>query len=175
LEGAIVKVPGRPEFSLTDHDGTAVTEKSYAGRYVLVFFGFTNCAVVCPRALARLSKVLAQLGTDADRIQPLYVTVDPERDTPDALKSFLARTAPAFTGLTGTQEQIDDARAAFHIFTRRQEDPEAPDGYVMPHTAITYLVGPDSEFVAHFGDSVPAERVTAEIRRILHEESRAHV
>ena len=162
-----MKVPGRPNFSLIDHDGNQVTESSYPGRYLLVFFGFTNCAMVCPRALRRLADVLHQLGADADRIQPLYATVDPERDTPEALKSFLARTAPAFTGLTGTQEQVDAARSAFHVFTQRQTDPSAPDGYAMPHTAITYLVGPDGGFVAHFGDAVPADEVCTRIRRNL--------
>lgn len=162
-----MKIPGRPSFTLVDHHGIEVTETSYAGRYLLVFFGFTNCALVCPRALRRLTDVLAQLGADADRIQPLYATVDPERDTPEALKSFLARTAPAFTGLTGTQEQVDAARSAFHVYTQRRADPSAPDGYAMPHTAITYLVGPDGGFVAHFGDAVPAEEVCTRIRHIL--------
>ena len=164
-----MKVPGRPRFTLVDHDGNDVTEASYPGCYLLVFFGFTNCAMVCPRALRRLTDVLDQLGADADRIQPLYVTVDPARDTPEALKSFLARTAPAFTGLTGTQEQVDAARSAFHVFTQRRADPSAPGGYAMPHTAITYLVAPDGEFAAHFGDAMPAAEVSTRIRRILHD------
>lgn len=164
-----MKVPGRPSFTLTDHDGNDVTETSYPGRYLLAFFGFTHCASVCPRALARLTDVLGRLGADADRIQPLYVTVDPQRDTPEVMKSFLARTAPAFTGLTGTQDQIDAARSAFHVFTQRRSDPSAPDGYAMPHTAITYLVGPDGDFAAHFGDAVPAEEVCTRIRRTLRE------
>ncbi|CDO86171.1 hypothetical protein AWC29_29440 [Mycobacterium triplex] len=164
-----MKIPGRPSFTLIDHDGNEVTETSYPGRYLLVFFGFTNCAMVCPRALSRLTDVLARLGADADRIQPLYVSVDPQRDTPDALKRFLMRAAPAFIGLTGTQQQVDAARSAFHVFTERREDPSAPDGYVMPHTAITYLVGPDGEFVAHFGDAVAADEVCARIRHILRE------
>ena len=132
-----------------------------------MFFGFTNCGVVCPRALKRLTDVLAQLDSDADRIQPLYVTVDPERDTPEAMRTFLARMAPAFVGLTGSQEHIDAARSAFHVFAQRRPDPSAPDGYVMPHTAITYLAGPDGEFAAHFGDAVPAEQVCRDIRRLV--------
>lgn len=163
-----MKVPGRPKFSLIDHDATPVTEKSYPGKHLLVFFGFTNCGVVCPRALKRLTEVLAQLGADADRIQPLYVTVDPERDTPEVMKAFLARMAPAFIGLTGRQEDVDAARSAFHVFTQRRADPSAPDGYVMPHTAITYVVGPDGEFAAHFGDTVPADKVCRDIRQLLH-------
>jgi protein SCO1/2 len=164
-----MKIPGRPSFTLIDHDGNAVTETSYVGRYLMVFFGFTNCAMVCPRTLDRLTDVLDQLGADAERIQPLYVTVDPQRDTPEALKDFLARTAPAFTGLTGTQEQVDAARSAFHVFTQRRADPSAPGGYVMPHTAITYLVGHDGGFAAHFGDAVPSEEVCTRIRRTLQE------
>src|SRR5882762_1597942 len=89
-------------FQLVDHHGRAVTEASYHGRFALLFFGFTHCCVVCPRALTKLSGVLDALGPLADRVQPLYITVDPERDTPDVMRAFL-QAYPRFTGLTGSR------------------------------------------------------------------------
>ncbi|MDZ7881899.1 MAG: SCO family protein [Mycobacterium sp.] len=162
-----MSVPGRPHFDLVDHDGRPVTIDSYAGQYLLVFFGFTNCAMVCPRALARLTGVLDRLGRGAELIRPLYITVDPERDTPAVMKEFLARTAPAFTGLTGTQERVDAAKEAFHVFARRKADPSAPDGYSMPHTAFTYAVDPRGAFAAHFGDAVPDVEVYESLHELL--------
>ena len=95
-------VPAR--FDLIDHDGNHVTNERYVGKYVLVFFGFTHCKMVCPRALAKLSHVLDGLGEHAERITALYVTVDPERDTADVMKAFLTQHYSRFTGLTGSLE-----------------------------------------------------------------------
>jgi len=106
----------------------------------LVFFGFTHCRIVCPRALGKLCRVLDDLGPLAERVQPLYVTVDPERDTPAVMREFLGRSYPRFTGLTGSPAQIDAAKAAFRVFARRVADPDSPGGYAMPHTAIAYLL-----------------------------------
>ena len=159
--------PDYPTFDLIDHNGARVTSADFRGKYVLVFFGFTNCEMVCPRALSRLTEVLKQLGPDSDNIQGLYVTVDPDRDTPAAMKRFLAERAPAFIGLTGTTEQIAAVADAFRVFARRVEDPAAPGGYRMPHTAITYFLGPDGQFITHFGDGVSGEVVTSRIRDLL--------
>src|SRR5262245_61304659 len=94
-------------FNLVDHHGRAVSDETYRGRFMLLFFGFTHCRAVCPRALARLSRVINRLGPEAARLQPLYVTVDPDRDTPEVMKVFLDRDYPLFTGLTGPRENID--------------------------------------------------------------------
>src|SRR4051794_22059838 len=96
-------------FALTDHDGRNVSEADYCGRFMLVYFGFTHCRAVCPRALTRLSDTLAALGATADRVAPLYISVDPARDTPGVMKAYLQQRFPRFTGLTGTQEQTDAA------------------------------------------------------------------
>jgi protein SCO1/2 len=91
-------------FELTDHLGTQVTSKTYRGRYLLVFFGFTHCRQICPAVLNRNSEALELLGSHADRIMPLYITVDPERDTPAVLADFLTERHPRYIGLTGTPE-----------------------------------------------------------------------
>lgn len=154
-----------PIFSLTDHDGRSVSEIDYRGRYVIAFFGFTNCAVVCPRALERLTHALEQLGTNAARITPLYISVDPERDNPEAMKEFLSQRAPLFTGLTGTWEQVNAAKRAFHVFAQQKKDSNG--GYTVPHTAITYILGPDGHLLDHLNDSIAVEQVTQRLRQVL--------
>lgn len=153
-------------FSLIDHDSRPVTHETYRGRFVLVFFGFTHCKVVCPRALGRISQALALLGADADKITPLYISVDPERDSPARMKEFLA-TYPRFIGLTGTRDQIDAAKKAFRVFAQKKADAEEPDGYVVPHTAFTYVLDPKGAYVAHYADTVDEQTMAARLRDVL--------
>jgi len=157
-------------FDLVDHDGNQVSNATYRGRYPLVFFGFTHCKVVCPRALARLSAVLDELGDKAEAIQPLYVTVDPERDTSQRMKDFLTENYPLFTGLTGTSEQIAAAQKQFRVFAAREADPDGVQEYVVPHSAITYLLDRSGEFRTHFTDSLPADEVVTRLAAVLAED-----
>jgi protein SCO1 len=161
-----MSAPATPAFSLVDHHGRPMTERSCRGRWQLVFFGFTHCKVVCPRALQRLSAALDDLADIADQVSPLYITVDPDRDTPEVMKEFL-RAYPRFTGLTGSTEVIDEAKREFRVFARRKDDPEDPDGYSVPHTAITYLISPEGKYVTHFPDTVPPEKLADRLRSIL--------
>ncbi|MHC1558974.1 SCO family protein [Actinomycetospora sp. C-140] len=157
-----MSAPTEAAFDLVDHHGTPVDAGSYRGDWLLVQFGFTSCRVVCPRALAKLGAALDELGEHA-RLRPLYVTVDPERDTPAVMRAFLAASSPRFTGLTGTPEQVEAAKRAFRVFARRRPDPEDPDGYAVPHTAVTYLVGPDGRFVRHWPDTADAATIAADL------------
>jgi protein SCO1/2 len=158
--------PATITFSLVDHFGRAVTEGNYRGRYMLLYFGFTHCRAVCPRALSRLSDALAMLGARASRIQPLYVTVDPERDSPAVMRTFLEQRFPRFTGLTGTHQQADAAKRTFRVFAEKAADPQDPGGYAMPHTALTYLVGPDGQYVAHFPDTIGAKQLAERLDQL---------
>ncbi|KAH8672300.1 hypothetical protein BGZ61DRAFT_536946 [Ilyonectria robusta] len=162
-----VDLPSKPLFSLIDHDGRAVSTADFYGKHLLVFFGFTNCQLVCPRALERLTEAVNRLGPAASRVVPLYISVDPERDSPDVMKEFLADRAPVFTGLTGTKEQVNSARDAFRVFAKRRDDDNAPGGYSIPHTAITYVVGPDGRLLDHLMDSVDASGVVERMWKIL--------
>ncbi|MEA2625894.1 MAG: hypothetical protein QOD06_1939 [Candidatus Binatota bacterium] len=155
------------EFHLIDHHGVEVSDATYHGRHALVFFGFTHCKVVCPRALGRLTRVLDALGPLAEQIRPLYVTVDPERDSPEVMRAFLERSYPRFTGLTGSRPQIDAAKRAFRVFARRTADPDDPDGYAVPHSAITYVLDPDGRYTTHFTDAVDEREMTERLREIL--------
>jgi len=143
----------RAAFHLTDHNGRDVDAGSFRGSFMLVFFGFTHCRVVCPRALTKLSATLDALGETAVRVAALYITVDPDRDTPQVMRDYL-RAYPSILGLTGSRAQIDDAKRNFRVFARRS--PASPDdgGYDVPHTAITYLLDPEGRLVAHFNDAI---------------------
>lgn len=152
------------EFALVDHHGTPVTAQTYRGRWLLVQFGFTSCRVVCPRALTKLTAALDGFG-DSPALVPLYVTVDPDRDSPEVLRAHLETSYPRFTGLTGTPEQVEQAKGAFQVFARRRPDADDPDGYAVPHTAITHLVDPAGQRVAHWADTVTAEQITTDLRR----------
>jgi protein SCO1 len=152
-------------FSLTDHYGKPVTNGSFHGRYVLIFFGFTHCKVVCPRALGRISQALELIGKLADEIQPLYITVDPERDTAEVMRAFLERTNPRFLGLTGDREHISAVKSAYKVYAERRDDPAAPGGYVVPHTAFSFLLDRNGNYLAHFVDAGDAEELAEKLKR----------
>jgi protein SCO1/2 len=158
--------PIRATYTLVDHHGAPVTERTYLGSWQLVQFGFTSCKVVCPRALAKLTDALDALEDAAGTapVVPLYITVDPERDSPAVMKAFLEASYPRFTGLTGTAAQIDDAKKAFKVFTRRRP---APDGYDVQHTAITYLLDPAGCPAHHWADVQGPETITEDLARLL--------
>lgn len=164
----------RSEFSLVNHTGRAVTEDDYAGHWQLVFFGFTHCPDICPTTLAYMGNVLDLLGEKADRVAPLFVTVDPKRDTPEVLSEYVAAFHPRITGLTGTDVQVAAAAEAFKVYYERLEDERAPDGYLMAHAGHIYLMRPDGRFEAVFleGDQ-PPEALAEEISMRIAKEDRS--
>jgi len=147
------------KFALTDHFGKPVTEKDFVGRFLLIYFGFTHCRVVCPRTLTKLTGALDRLGETAASIAPVFVSVDPQRDTPQVMKNYLEAHYPRFLGLTGEATEIEEAKKAFRVFAERRADPDDPDGYAVPHTAIAYLMGPDGGYRDHFPDVLDADAV----------------
>jgi protein SCO1 len=153
-------------FRLVDHHGATVSNRTFDGKLLLVLFGFTNCRAVCPRKLAEIEAVLERLGELAVRVQPLYVTVDPERDTPNVMRAFLG-AYPRFIGLTGDRAQIDEVKLRFRVFARRVEDASDPDNYNVPHTAVTYLMNADGGYMAHFLDGTDVEQMVNKIRELL--------
>jgi cytochrome oxidase Cu insertion factor (SCO1/SenC/PrrC family) len=159
----------KPCFSLIDHDGRRVDETTFRGKPTIVFFGFTNCAVVCPRALARLTAVINSLKLTTDQLNGLYISVDPDRDSPEVMKSFLAGRALHFTGLTGTQAELESARRGFRAFANRKRDNGIADNYDVPHTAITYILNPDGCLVDHLHDSLSDTQVMPRLKRVMDE------
>ena len=155
-------------FTLVDHDGRTRTDADFRGRAMLVYFGFTYCPDVCPTALTTVSQALELLGADADKVAPIFITVDPERDTPEQLKEYVRHFHPRMTGLTGTKEQIAAAAKSYRVYFAKARQQGAPeDEYTMDHTSIAYLMGPDGKFVAHFSHGTEPEAMAARIRRSL--------
>jgi len=126
------------DLALTDHAGVPRTLTDYAGKVVVVFFGFTQCPDICPTSLADMAQVVHALGTDADRVQVLFITVDPERDTPDILRQYVTAFDARFVGLTGTPEQIRAAASSFKVSYAKVA--REGDDYTMDHTAAFFLL-----------------------------------
>jgi protein SCO1/2 len=158
--------PTSPRYRLVDHHGTPVTEQTYAGSFQLIFFGFTNCRLVCPARLSQLSQALDDLGSTARLVQALYITVDPERDDPTTMKNFLAERFPRFLGLTGDAAACAASQREFNVFSRRKEDPLDPSGYQIPHTALAHLIGPSGQYLDHFAEAVEREALVERLREM---------
>jgi len=152
-------------FSLVDQDGRAVTEADMKGKPHLVFFGFTHCPDVCPTSLYEMTQALDALGADAEKTEAFFVTVDPARDTPEAMKAYLKSFSPRIRGLTGTQEQVDGMVKAYKVYARKQ--PLEGGDYTMDHTAVVYLMDRNGNFVAPLNLKRSPEEVAAEIRRYI--------
>jgi cytochrome oxidase Cu insertion factor (SCO1/SenC/PrrC family) len=155
------------EFSLVDHTGKPVADEDFAGTWQLVFFGFTSCPDVCPTTLIEVSAVLEKLGDDAQQVTPLFISVDPERDTPEVMAEYVANFDPRIVGLTGSQEQIKQAAQAFRAYYAKVEQENQPDGYTMDHSAFLYLMDPDGEYATHFSPSDEPAAIADEIRAYL--------
>jgi len=152
-------------FSLTDQHGKTVTDRDLRGRPFLVFFGFTHCPDVCPTALFEVSEILRALGPDAERVGALFITVDPERDTPAVLKDYLASFHPRMRALTGDPSAIEAVAKAYRVYYRKV--PLEQGGYSMDHTALVYLMDKEGRFVAPFSLKRTVEQAAADLRRHL--------
>ena len=157
----------RAAFELTDHQGMIQTERDFAGRWMLIFFGFTNCPDVCPATLSEVAAVMDDLGTDSEKVQPIFISIDPERDTPAALAEFVPLFDANILGLTGTPEQIADTSETFPIFFERIEEASAPDGYTMGHTSHLFLFDTEAGFADSWPYGTPAEEILADLRERL--------
>lgn len=147
LSGSAVGAIGGP-FTLENGDGQTVTPASFRGEYMLVYFGYTYCPDVCPTTLNEVAAALDKLGPKAKRIQPLFITVDPARDTPAALKQYTSAFSPRLMGLTGTPEEIAQAEREYHVYAAKHVVGPGPNDYTMDHSSVLYLMGPDGRFVA---------------------------
>lgn len=156
---------GVDDVALTDSNGAALHWGQLNGKPRLVFFGFTRCPEICPTTIADLSAALDELGPIARDIEIDFVSVDPERDTPEHLATYFASFGSQFRGLTGERAQIDRVVAAFHAFY--EHVPTSGDDYTVNHTAITYLVNPAGEVVDIMGYQTPHDRAVAQLRAFL--------
>jgi protein SCO1/2 len=152
-------------FKLTNQDGQVVTDQDLKGHPFLVFFGFTHCPDVCPTTLFEVSEILRALGPDANRTRALFITVDPERDTPAVMKDYLSSFDPHLSGLTGDPEEIAAVAKAYRVYFKRV--PLEQGEYTMDHTAIVYLMDKTGRFVSPFNVKRPIDTAAADLRRYL--------
>jgi cytochrome oxidase Cu insertion factor (SCO1/SenC/PrrC family) len=154
-------------FSAINHKGEAVTEKTYQGHYRLMFFGFTFCPDVCPTELQVMAQALKQLGPDGESIVPILVTIDPARDTPDVMKSYVEAFDPRLVGLTGSPAQIAASAKAWRVFYQKVENKDRPDDYTMDHSSLIFLMDRDNRFLKHFTYATDPTALADEIRRAI--------
>ncbi len=156
-------------FDLLDHTGLRRTDRDFRGRFMLIYFGYVNCPDICPTNLQAMSGALDLLGEDGARIQPLFVSVDPARDTPDRLAGFVASFHPRLIGLTGSRSQIRAALKAYRVqrYKVREAEDAAPDNYLVLHTPTTFLMGPNGKFLSFFRHDGGAEVMAKALRKYL--------
>ncbi|AWK86766.1 SCO family protein [Azospirillum thermophilum] len=154
-------VPIGGRFTLTDHTGRTVTDADYRGKYLLIYFGYTYCPDVCPTELGVMAQALDRLDpAKAAKVQPLFVSVDPERDTVAHMKDYVALFHPRLVGLTGTPEQIRDVARAYRVYYAKAPQKDGgPSDYLMDHSSFIYLMGPDGAFVGVYPAGTTPEQM----------------
>ncbi|MBB4372165.1 protein SCO1/2 [Bradyrhizobium sp. cir1] len=152
-------------FQLTDQNGKAVTDKSLKGKPTLIFFGYTHCPDVCPTSLFEISEVLRALGKDADKVNAVFISVDPERDTPATMKDYLSSFDPHLEGLSGDPAETAKVITSYRVYAKKV--PTKDGDYTMDHTALIYLMDRDGRFVSPFNLKRTPEEAAADLKRYL--------
>ena len=152
-------------YALTDQDGKPRANTDFAGKYQLIYFGYTFCPDVCPTTLALMAATLDKLGADKDRIVPVFITIDPERDKPDVLKKYVAAFGPQFVGLTGTPEQIAKVEKEFRVYAKK--GPIENGTYAMDHSSVMYLMGPEGTLVSFYDEATTPEDLAKKLKSKL--------
>jgi protein SCO1 len=156
-------------FTLVDQNGKTVTDRDFRGKYMLIFFGFTHCPDICPAELHVMSAALDALGPKADDVVPIFVTLDPGRDTPEAVGAYVKNFGKTFVGLTGSPTAIANAANAYRVAYQKFEykDKDGNYGYSIDHSALVYLMDKDGKYLVHFAYGTPATKMTETMRRYL--------
>lgn len=150
-------------FSLIDHNGKAVTEADYSNSYKLVFFGFSYCPAVCPTELQKVAAVMDQLGERAAEVIPIFISVDPERDTADVMKKYVEQFHPSLVGLTGSMKQIEGVKDAYKVFATKVEN-DMMDEYMMDHSAFLYFMDKENKMIALYPSKDTAANIATDIQ-----------
>ena len=156
-------------FTLVDQNGKTVTDRDFRGKYMLIFFGFTHCPDICPAELQVMSAALDALGSKADEVVPVFVTLDPERDTPEAVGTYVKIFGKNFVGLTGSPTAIANAAKAYRVIYSKFEykGKDGNYGYSIDHSALVYLMDKDGQYLTHFTYGTPASKMTETMRSYL--------
>jgi protein SCO1/2 len=154
-------------FSLVGADGKPVTDRDFRGRYMLIFFGFTHCPDICPAELQVIAQALEQLGDKAKTVVPIFITLDPERDTPEAMANYVKSFGPNFVGLTGSPEAIAAAAKAYRVAYSKVENKDSAGDYSVDHSALVYLMDPEGRYVTHFSYGLSADQMAEKLEKSL--------
>jgi protein SCO1/2 len=155
-------------FDLINQDGQAVTDQDILGQPQLIYFGFSYCPDVCPLALQQMGQALSEIDTDGKIFKPIFISVDPERDTPEALKLYVTSNGfpKNLVGLTGSLEQVERAKKAYKIYAAKAEDPESTAGYTVDHASIIYVMDANGEFLDAFTHETQVPEMVSRLRHI---------
>ena len=154
-------------FTLVDQNGQEVTDEKFRGRLMLVYFGYTYCPDVCPLGLTTIAEAIDQLpAEDRDQVVPLFITVDPERDTVAVMKDYVGAYSDRLVGLTGSAAQVDAAVRAYRVYARKGES-DADGTYLVDHSTFTYLMDRDGRYLAHFGHSATPEEMAKRLETAI--------
>ena len=155
-------------YTLEASDGKTATDKTYRDKWQLIYFGYTLCPDACPTALNEIAGALQKLGPLADKVQPIFITVDPARDTPKVMGEYVKAFDPRIVGLTGTPDQIAAAARAYRVYYAKVADKDAPDGYLMDHSSVIYVLRPgDGRFVATFTHETTADQMAERLKKFI--------
>jgi len=154
-------------FKLVNGDSKPITDQDFRGRYMLVYFGYTFCPDVCPTTLNQVAEAMDRLGTNANRVQPIFISVDPKRDTPAVVKQFVGAFSPRIVGLTGTPEQIAAVAKEYRVYYAVRQNGDNPNDYTVDHSSILYLMDGKGRFVAPIRADESGVDMAADIARHL--------
>lgn len=156
-------------FTLTDHTGTRRSLADFRGRFTLLYFGFTSCPDVCPTDLWSMTRAVQDLGADGEKVNLLFVTLDPERDTPEKLSQYISLFHPRLVALTGTNAEIRDAASLYKVYFRKTQLGEGHGDYTVDHSAFVYLLNPEGRYLGFYPPNTSPDRIAQIVRQWLHE------
>jgi cytochrome oxidase Cu insertion factor (SCO1/SenC/PrrC family) len=155
------------DFTLTDQTGARRSSTTFRGKYMLVYFGFTSCPDVCPTTLAVMAEALDGMGPAKDKVVPVFITIDPERDTVGLIKNYMEGFGPSFVGFTGTVQEIEAVKKLYRVYGAKKaldEEKGMAAGYGMDHSSVMYLMGPNGRIVTYWDDLIPVAKLEAELQ-----------
>lgn len=154
-------------FQLIDQNGQARTNADFKGKIMLVYFGYTFCPDICPAALINITDAFTELGEKAQQIQPIFITIDPERDTVSHLKIYMENYHPSFLALTGDAHHIDAAKKAYRVYGAKAEPDDTSTEYIMDHTSIIYVMDRQGRFITHLNHLTPPKEIVRILKQII--------
>ncbi|HWY66279.1 MAG TPA: SCO family protein [Rhizomicrobium sp.] len=149
-------------FQLTDQHGKRTGDTNFRGRYMLIYFGYSFCPDVCPTTLAVIAQALDKLGQRSQQVVPIFITIDPERDTPKVLNDYMKAFGPSFVGLTGSATEIKDVEKRYRVYAVKKPLPGG--SYGMDHSSVIYLMGPDGKMVSFYDEAVSPDELAKDLR-----------